>query len=61
MEERSLNEHLKDRKGQAMFSVVHGGLDPRLRLKSANFLKDLDFDGFGMVRWDDLYQIVRAF
>ena len=47
-EERSLNEHLKDRKGQAMFSVVHGGLDPRLRLKSANFLKDLDFDGFGI-------------
>ena len=47
-EERSLNEHLKQRRGQAMFSVVHGGLNPRLRLKSANFLKDLDFDGFGI-------------
>ena len=30
-----------------MFSVVHGGLDPRL-VEVCNFLKDLDFDGFGI-------------
>eukprot|EP00943_MAST-04B_sp_MAST-4B-sp1_P005218 g5218.t1 len=47
-EERSLIEHQKDKRNQAMYSVIHGGLDPKLRLKSTNFLKALDFDGFGI-------------
>src|SRR5207245_1177768 len=29
-EERSLNEHLKNPQGQAIYAVVHGGIDPEL-------------------------------
>jgi queuine tRNA-ribosyltransferase len=47
-EERSLNEHLKDPKGQAMYAVVHGGLDPSLRKESAETLGRLPFDGFAI-------------
>ena len=47
-EKRSLIEHQKNKKDQAIFSVIHGGLDPRLRLKSTQFLKELDFDGYGI-------------
>ena len=31
-----------------MFGIVQGGRDETLRKKSANFLKSLDFDGFGI-------------
>lgn len=44
-EERSLNEHLKNRNNQAMYSVIHGGVDPDLRKLSCKTLGDLDFDG----------------
>ena len=44
-EERSLNEHLKSRNNQAMYSVVHGGVDPELRKLSCKTLGNLDFDG----------------
>lgn len=44
-EERSLNYHLKDRKQQAMYSVIHGGIDPELRQLSCKILGNLDFDG----------------
>lgn len=47
-EERSLNEHLKNRKNQAMYSVVHGGIDKQLRKQSCKFLSKLDFDGFAI-------------
>lgn len=47
-EKRSLEEHLKDPKGQAMYAVVHGGVDPRLRQESAQFLSQLPFDGFSI-------------
>lgn len=47
-EERSLNEHLKDPKGQAMYAVVHGGIDENLRKKSVEFLADLPFDGYAI-------------
>jgi len=32
----------------ALFGIVQGGRDENLRKKSANFLKNLDFDGFGI-------------
>jgi len=47
-EKRSLEEHLKNPQGQAMYAVVHGGVDHHLREKSCNFLADLPFDGFAI-------------
>lgn len=44
-EERSLNEHLKNKNQQAMYSVIHGGIDPELRKLSCEILGNLDFDG----------------
>ncbi len=44
-EKRSLEEHLKSPNGQAMYSVVHGGVDPELRALSAKTLSALPFDG----------------
>ncbi len=39
---------LVSRSPQALFGIVQGGRDESLRKKSANFIKDLDFDGFGI-------------
>lgn len=47
-EQRSLEEHLRSPQGQAMFCVVHGGLDRELREQSARFLATLAFDGFAL-------------
>ena len=47
-EKRSLEEHLKNRANQAMYAVIHGGVDPELRKKSAEFLTALPFDGFAI-------------
>jgi len=47
-EKRSLEEHLKNRNQQALYAVVHGGLDPVLRKKSVDFLTALPFDGFAV-------------
>jgi len=47
-EKRSLEEHLKDPKGQAMYGVIHGGVDDRLREKSVKFLSGLPFNGFAI-------------
>ncbi len=47
-EERSLNEHLKNPNKQAMYSVIHGGVDLTLREKSCALLQQLPFDGFGI-------------
>jgi queuine tRNA-ribosyltransferase len=44
-EERSLNEHLKNPNNQAMYSVIHGGIDPELRALSCKTLTALPFDG----------------
>lgn len=44
-EERSLKAHLADPRAQAMYSVVHGGTDPRLRRESIERLRALPFDG----------------
>jgi queuine tRNA-ribosyltransferase len=47
-EERSLNAHLMNRRDQAMYAVIHGGIDPDLRQKSCEFLTHLPFDGFAI-------------
>lgn len=47
-EKRSLETHLKDRQGQAMYAVIHGGIDPALRQESCRVLTALDFDGFAI-------------
>jgi len=47
-EKRSLEEHLKNPNGQAMYSVIHGGVDPDLRKLSCEVLSALPFDGFGI-------------
>jgi len=47
-EKRSLDTHLKNRKNQAMYAVVHGGVDKDLRRLSCEFLTKLDFNGFAI-------------
>lgn len=47
-EERSLNYHLQNPTNQALYAVVHGGIDLELRKKSCKFLSNLPFDGFAI-------------
>ncbi len=47
-EKRSLDEHLKNRQGQAMYAVIHGGVDPEMRKQSCDTLSALPFDGFSI-------------
>ena len=47
-EKRSLEEHKKNENNQAMYAVVHGGIDPQLRRLSAEHLGSLPFDGFAI-------------
>lgn len=47
-EERSLQFHLKNPNGQALYAVVHGGVDLQLRQESCAFLSRLPFDGFAI-------------
>ena len=47
-EKRSFEEHQKKPQNQAMYAVVHGGIDPELRLYSLKTLSKLDFDGFAI-------------
>lgn len=47
-EERSLRAHLENPQDQAMYAVVHGGLDPSMRQESCSFLSSLPFDGFAI-------------
>lgn len=42
---RSLAEHQKNLQQQAMYSVVHGGIDPELRRKSCDILSKAPFNG----------------
>jgi len=48
--ERSLEYHKskENSKHQALFGIVQGGREENLRKKSAEFMKNLDFDGFGI-------------
>ncbi len=45
---RSLEEHLKAPNNQAMYAVIHGGLDPALRKMSYEVLSNYPFDGFSI-------------
>jgi queuine tRNA-ribosyltransferase len=47
-EKRSLDEHLNNRQNQALYGVIHGGVDPELRKLSCETLTALDFDGFAI-------------
>mmetsp|Transcript_33703 Transcript_33703/g.81705 ORF Transcript_33703/g.81705 Transcript_33703/m.81705 type:complete len:328 (+) Transcript_33703:377-1360(+) len=47
-EARSLKEHLKNINNQAMYCVVHGGVDRELRTKSVDYLTSLPFDGYAI-------------
>lgn len=47
-EERSLTEHLRDKRQQAMYAVIHGGIDLQLRKKSCETLCAMPFDGFAI-------------
>lgn len=47
-EQRSLEAHLKHPNGQAMYAVIHGGVDDTLREESCRFLSRLPFDGFAI-------------
>jgi queuine tRNA-ribosyltransferase len=45
---RSLAEHLKNPSNQAIFAVIHGGVDPLLRRYSSELLREHPFDGFAI-------------
>lgn len=47
-EERSLMEHLKNPQQQAIYAVVHGGIDKELRTLSCHVLSQLPFDGYAI-------------
>ena len=47
-EERSLLEHKKNPQQQAMYAVIHGGINPELRKLSCKTLTALPFDGFAI-------------
>jgi queuine tRNA-ribosyltransferase len=47
-EERSLKAHLQNPQGQAIYGVIHGGIDTALRKRSVGFLTALPFDGFAI-------------
>lgn len=47
-EKRSLDAHLANPNNQAMYAVIHGGIDKDLRLKSCDYLTNLPFDGFAV-------------
>ena len=47
-EARSLKTHLADVRQQAMYAVIHGGVDAELRRMSAEYLSSLPFDGFAI-------------
>lgn len=47
-EKRSLDAHSASLQGQAMYAVIHGGLDRELRKESCRVLTALPFDGFSI-------------
>ena len=47
-EKRSLEEHLKNPANQAMYGIIHGGIDPDLRKESCKYLSSLNFDGYAI-------------
>jgi queuine tRNA-ribosyltransferase len=47
-QERSLNTHVNNKNNQAMYAVIHGGVDQKLRTISAQHLGALPFDGYAL-------------
>jgi queuine tRNA-ribosyltransferase len=47
-EKRSLDEHVKNVQSQAIYAVIHGGIDPDLRKESCEVLTALPFDGYAI-------------
>lgn len=47
-EKRSLETHLANPQGQAMYAVIHGGINPEMRKVSCQFLTNLPFDGYAI-------------
>lgn len=47
-EQRSLEAHLQNPQQQAIYAVIHGGVNHELRQVSCNFLTALPFDGFAI-------------
>jgi queuine tRNA-ribosyltransferase len=47
-EERSLKEHQKQPNSQALYAIIHGGVDEELRKASCDFLTNLPFDGYAV-------------
>ncbi|KAF2074284.1 hypothetical protein CYY_004417 [Polysphondylium violaceum] len=47
-EARSLLQHIKDPRKQAIYNVIHGGVDVDLRKQSIDYLCSLPFDGVGI-------------
>lgn len=47
-EKRSLDAHLENPQHQAIYAVIHGGIDKNLRRQSCQYLTNLPFDGFAM-------------
>lgn len=64
-EKRSLEEHLRNPQGQAIYAVVHGGINLDMRKKSCDFLTAQPFDGYAVggslgKTKEELYQVVEA-
>lgn len=47
-EKRSLDTHLNNPNNQAMYAVIHGGVDQQMRKQSCDYLTSLPFDGFAI-------------
>lgn len=47
-EKRSLEAHQANPQSQALYAVVHGGVDKDMRSQSAQYLGGLPFDGYGI-------------
>ena len=63
-EARSLRAHLDDVRKQAMYAVIHGGIDESLRRLSTDYLTALPFDGFAIggslgKNREELFQLLR--
>jgi len=47
-ERRSLDAHKQNLNNQALYAVIHGGIDPELRKMSCEYLTGLEYDGFSI-------------
>ncbi len=47
-EQRSLDEHIKNKNNQLLYGIIHGGIDMQLRKKSCEFLSARPFDGMAI-------------